>query len=379
MNDDCWLVVRTKRQYWRGVKQRVFRPWDFGFSKHFGSKYELGEEVGRGHFGYTCSTKFKKGELKGQQVAVKVIPKAKEMRGPLGAVIGRYPSSDGSTQLGGIIRHNKKCRDVAFLVIFIAFWVAMIVNSSFGFNQGNPKSRKFPDLLGVSSSPVRRVLLGVNPLAFSVSVSFPADPVGSPPPAPVVLAEIFWRTKTGKFKHHGLENTVELQQMFDRIVVTGEIAWTPTAGPIPPVQQNVGFEDAIDLEEGSGDSDEVNVIPTQIGGSSEKRKKNTIGPSLTGKGKKVKLKGPILLLFFLPAAAGKEPKQAAGTNLEKPNFGSALLCSSPSGCSCFVVREFLPCTAAGFFPLLGSVLAGKFWFPIVLLVSTEIECSVLCE
>ncbi|EEF33810.1 conserved hypothetical protein [Ricinus communis] len=60
------------------------------------------------------------------------------MRGPLGAVIGRYPSSDGSTQIDGIIRRNRKCRDVAFLVIFIAFWVAMIVNSSFGFNQGNP-------------------------------------------------------------------------------------------------------------------------------------------------------------------------------------------------------------------------------------------------
>ncbi|RDX73162.1 Choline transporter protein 1, partial [Mucuna pruriens] len=60
------------------------------------------------------------------------------MRGPLGAVIGRYPSSDGVTQMGGIIRHNRKCRDITVLVIFIAFWVAMIVNSSFGFNQGNP-------------------------------------------------------------------------------------------------------------------------------------------------------------------------------------------------------------------------------------------------
>ncbi|KAJ4965464.1 hypothetical protein NE237_017313 [Protea cynaroides] len=49
----------------------------FGFSKHFSSKYELGDEIGRGHFGYTCAVKFKKGELKGQQVAVKVIPKAK--------------------------------------------------------------------------------------------------------------------------------------------------------------------------------------------------------------------------------------------------------------------------------------------------------------
>lgn len=50
---------------------------NFGFSKNFGSKYEVGEEVGRGHFGYTCRAKFKKGEFKGQDVAVKVIPKAK--------------------------------------------------------------------------------------------------------------------------------------------------------------------------------------------------------------------------------------------------------------------------------------------------------------
>ncbi|KAK2380538.1 CDPK-related kinase [Trifolium repens] len=49
----------------------------FGFSKDFSSRLEVGEEVGRGHFGYTCSAKFKKGEFKGQQVAVKVIPKAK--------------------------------------------------------------------------------------------------------------------------------------------------------------------------------------------------------------------------------------------------------------------------------------------------------------
>lgn len=49
----------------------------FGFSKEFTSRLEVGEEVGRGHFGYTCSARFKKGEFKGQQVAVKVIPKAK--------------------------------------------------------------------------------------------------------------------------------------------------------------------------------------------------------------------------------------------------------------------------------------------------------------
>ncbi|KAK6916477.1 Protein kinase domain [Dillenia turbinata] len=49
----------------------------FGFSKQFVNKYEIGEEVGRGHFGYTCSAMVKKGELKGQNVAVKVIPKSK--------------------------------------------------------------------------------------------------------------------------------------------------------------------------------------------------------------------------------------------------------------------------------------------------------------
>ena len=49
----------------------------FGFSTHFSAKYEIGREVGRGHFGYTCAAKAKKGELKGEEVAVKVIPKAK--------------------------------------------------------------------------------------------------------------------------------------------------------------------------------------------------------------------------------------------------------------------------------------------------------------
>ncbi|CAN8269037.1 unnamed protein product [Cochlearia groenlandica] len=49
----------------------------FGFSKEIKSKLELGEEIGRGHFGYTCFAKFKKGELKDHEVAVKVIPKSK--------------------------------------------------------------------------------------------------------------------------------------------------------------------------------------------------------------------------------------------------------------------------------------------------------------
>ncbi|KAJ1691516.1 hypothetical protein LUZ63_015671 [Rhynchospora breviuscula] len=49
----------------------------FGFSKNFSAKYDLGEVVGRGHFGYTCVAKAKKGDLKGEEAAVKVIPKAK--------------------------------------------------------------------------------------------------------------------------------------------------------------------------------------------------------------------------------------------------------------------------------------------------------------
>ncbi|KAK4777492.1 hypothetical protein SAY87_017679 [Trapa incisa] len=50
---------------------------NFGFSRQFTAHYELGDEIGRGHFGYTCSAKAKKGTLKGQEVAVKVIPKSK--------------------------------------------------------------------------------------------------------------------------------------------------------------------------------------------------------------------------------------------------------------------------------------------------------------
>ncbi|XP_020243193.1 CDPK-related kinase 3-like [Asparagus officinalis] len=49
----------------------------FGFGKNFGAKYEIVSEVGRGHFGHTSSAKVKKGELKGEVVAVKIIPKAK--------------------------------------------------------------------------------------------------------------------------------------------------------------------------------------------------------------------------------------------------------------------------------------------------------------
>ncbi|CAA7055997.1 unnamed protein product [Microthlaspi erraticum] len=58
-----------------GVGERLDK--NFGFAKNFEGKYELGKEVGRGHFGHTCWAKAKKGKIKGQTVAVKIISKAK--------------------------------------------------------------------------------------------------------------------------------------------------------------------------------------------------------------------------------------------------------------------------------------------------------------
>ncbi|GAB2267124.1 cyclin-dependent serine/threonine protein kinase [Dionaea muscipula] len=60
-----------------GSESEIILDKNFAFSKQFTNHYEPGEEVGRGHFGYTCSAKGKKGSLKGQEVAVKVIPKSK--------------------------------------------------------------------------------------------------------------------------------------------------------------------------------------------------------------------------------------------------------------------------------------------------------------
>ncbi|KAK8516108.1 hypothetical protein V6N12_013517 [Hibiscus sabdariffa] len=50
---------------------------NFGYGKNLGARFDLGKEVGRGHFGHTCWAKGKKGELKGKSVAVKIISKAK--------------------------------------------------------------------------------------------------------------------------------------------------------------------------------------------------------------------------------------------------------------------------------------------------------------
>jgi len=94
------------------------------------------------------------------------------MGGPLGAIIGRYPSAAGGDEQlgggagGGIIRHDRRCRDIAFLVLFAAFWVAMIVNSSFGFNRGNPLRYSYS--LTQSHSDLHRLA----PLLFSPHSTF---------------------------------------------------------------------------------------------------------------------------------------------------------------------------------------------------------------
>uniref|UniRef100_A0A804N3W3 Protein kinase domain-containing protein n=1 Tax=Zea mays TaxID=4577 RepID=A0A804N3W3_MAIZE len=44
----------------------------FGYDRHFAAKYELGKEVGRGHFGHTCLACPCKGDMRGQVMAVKM-------------------------------------------------------------------------------------------------------------------------------------------------------------------------------------------------------------------------------------------------------------------------------------------------------------------
>ncbi|WZY95065.1 CDPK-related kinase 2-like [Brassica napus] len=74
---EATLPAEKKQTEEEKEREEVGLDKRFGFSKEFQSRMELGEEIGRGHFGYTCSAKFKKGELKDHEVAVKVIPKSK--------------------------------------------------------------------------------------------------------------------------------------------------------------------------------------------------------------------------------------------------------------------------------------------------------------
>ncbi|KAJ9538992.1 hypothetical protein OSB04_031725 [Centaurea solstitialis] len=61
------------------IEPEVLQSLDknFGYNKNFGAKYELGKEIGRGHFGHTCHARGKKGDLKDHSLAVKIISKVK--------------------------------------------------------------------------------------------------------------------------------------------------------------------------------------------------------------------------------------------------------------------------------------------------------------
>lgn len=67
------LSKSSKSTIDEGREDDLLLSKNFGYLKDLHSNYELGDVVGRGHFGYTCSAKMKKGE----EVAVKVIPKGK--------------------------------------------------------------------------------------------------------------------------------------------------------------------------------------------------------------------------------------------------------------------------------------------------------------
>jgi len=86
----------------------------FGYDRHFAAKYELGREVGRGHFGHTCIVRARKGDMRGQVLAVKVISKAKVLllvishssfteRTILPVSIGSVPPVDHEPTMSGYI------------------------------------------------------------------------------------------------------------------------------------------------------------------------------------------------------------------------------------------------------------------------------------
>ncbi|GKV38591.1 hypothetical protein SLEP1_g46481 [Rubroshorea leprosula] len=102
----------------------------------------------------------------------------------------------------------------------------------------------------------------------------------------------------------------------------------------------------------------------------------------------------IFLLFPLSSSpmlccpTSLSPSPVAGSSLKNWKApGSALLLSSSPPAAMWVGDFWaffrfplnFPCTAAGFLTSQAPVLLAKFWFLIILSVSTEIEPSILCE
>lgn len=64
--------------------------------------------------------------------------------GPTGAIVGGPKFShplevEAPAPPKSRIQENRRCRDIPVLVIFVAFWVGMIINTTFGWNKGDPR------------------------------------------------------------------------------------------------------------------------------------------------------------------------------------------------------------------------------------------------
>lgn len=106
----------------------------FGYEKNFRAKYEVGKEVGKGHFGHTCLAIAKKGELKGQLVAVKIISKAKVRWYVKGGVL---PPSLSIFCMITLILGNVLKTSVAFAIIHNLYCILILINYLFVVDSGS--------------------------------------------------------------------------------------------------------------------------------------------------------------------------------------------------------------------------------------------------
>lgn len=59
--------------------------------------------------------------------------------GPGGAIVGGLNVEAPATHLKPWINEDRRCRNLPVLFVFVAFWVGMIINSSYGWNKGDPR------------------------------------------------------------------------------------------------------------------------------------------------------------------------------------------------------------------------------------------------
>ena len=72
--------------------------------------------------------------------------------------MGNKPSSQVAPQKEEVYgpKAERKCRDVFFLLIFIAFWVGMVIVAAKAFQLGNPDRATYPfDSYGIYHSSTK--------------------------------------------------------------------------------------------------------------------------------------------------------------------------------------------------------------------------------